>query len=116
MFLLSPLELRDFIDSAKSRYVGAYFDVGNVLLTGFPEHWIRILGRRIKRVHFKDFKRSVGTVQGFCDLTKGDVNWKAVMKAFKDVGYDGPAVAEMMPPDKTLLLRTSKAMDKIFGR
>lgn len=47
MFLLSPLEMRDFIDSFKSPWVSAYLDVGNVLLTGYPEQWIRILGRRI---------------------------------------------------------------------
>jgi len=116
MFLLSPLEFRAFLDDAGSRYVGAYFDVGNVMLTGYPEQWIRILARRIKRVHLKDFNRSVGTAAGFCDLLKGDVDWKAVMKAFKDVKYDGYLVAEMMPPDKTLLQRTSKAMDKILGR
>jgi hexulose-6-phosphate isomerase len=116
MFLLSPLEFRDFLDSASTRYVGAYFDVGNVMLTGFPEQWIRILGRRIKRVHFKDFKRSVGTAAGFCDLMKGDVDWPGVIRAFKDVKYDGYVVAEMMPPDKTLLRRTSRAMDKILGR
>ena len=113
-FLLSPLEFRAFLDQFKSRYVKAYFDVGNVLLTGYPEQWIRILGKRIKKVHFKDFKRSVGTIDGFCDLLEGDVDFKAVMAAFRAVGYDGYATAEMMPPAPGLLKKTSKAMSKVF--
>jgi len=58
MFLLSPLEMRDFIDAAHSPFVGSYFDVGNVIVSGYAQHWIKILGSRIKRIHIKDFKRS----------------------------------------------------------
>jgi hexulose-6-phosphate isomerase len=115
-FLLSPLEMRTFVDEIQTDYVGVYFDVGNVLLFGYPEHWIRILGERIKRVHIKDFKRSVGTAKGFCDLLDGDVNWPEVMKALKEIGYDGYITAEMMPWRPDLLEVTSKAMDKILGR
>ena len=82
-FLLSPLEMRDFIDKIGSDYLGAYFDVGNTLLTGYPEHWVRILGKRIKKVHIKDFKVSIGNINGFCDLLEGDVNWTEVIKALK---------------------------------
>ena len=85
------------------------------MLYGFPQQWIRYLGKRIKRIHFKDFKSSVGTAAGFCDLLKGDVPFKDIMKAFRAVGYDGSCTAEMMPPDPTLLRRTSRAMDKIFA-
>ena len=115
-FLLSPLEMRSFVDEIKSDYVGVYFDVGNVILFGYPEQWIRILGDRIKRVHIKDFKRSVATAKGFCDLLEGDVNWPEVMKALKEIGYDGYITAEMMPWRPDLLDVTSKAMDKILGR
>jgi len=114
-FLLSPLEMRDFIDKINSKYVKAYFDVGNVLLFGYPEQWIRILGKRIKRVHLKDFKKSIGTVDGFCDLTEGDVNWKEVIKAFKEIGYDSYLTAEMIPYKLGLLEKTSKALDKILS-
>jgi len=115
-FLLSPLEMRDFVDKIGSEYVGIYFDVGNVLLFGFPEQWIKILGKRIKKVHLKDFKKSMGTVEGFCDLTEGDVNWKEVIKALKEIGYDNYLTAEMMPYRPDLLKKTSIAMDKILGR
>lgn len=118
-FLLSPLEMRDLIDKVGSKYVGAYFDVGNILLTGFPDQWIKILGNRIKKVHFKDYKTGVGSLDGFVDILGGDVDYIAVMNAFKEVGYDGWATAEMLPPYKlfpeTILYNTSNAMNKILG-
>ncbi len=119
-FLLSPLEMRDFIDKLGSDYLGAYFDVGNTLLTGYPEHWIRILGKRIKKVHIKDFKGAIGNVNGFCDLLEGDVNWAEVMKALKEVGYNDYITAEILPPysqhPEALIYNTSKSMDFILGR
>jgi len=113
-FLLSPLEMRDFIDSFKSEMVGAYFDVGNVLLIGYPEQWIRILGERIKRVHVKDFKRSVGRVEGFVDLLEGDVNFQTVKEALVDIGYDGYVTAELLPFEPGRPKKTAQAMKKIF--
>ncbi len=118
MFLLSPLEMLHFIEQVESDYVGFYMDTGNMMPTGFPEQWIRILGDHIVRVHFKDFKRSVGTLDGFCDLLEGDVNWPEVMAALTEVGYDGWCTAEMMPPYQhapdELIFSTSRAMDRIF--
>jgi len=113
-FLLSPLEMRDFIDSFGSKMVGAYFDVGNVLLTGYPEQWIRILGKRIKRVHVKDFNRSAGTAEGFVDLLEGDVDFQTVKKALADIGYDGYVTAEMLPFAPGRPEKTARAMKKIF--
>ncbi len=118
-FLLSPLEMRNFIDEIASDYVGAYFDVGNVLLTGYPEQWIRILGKRIKKVHFKDFRVACGTGEGFVDLLEGDVNWPEVISALREVGYDDYVVAEMIPgythcPDVRCKI-TSQAMDAILA-
>lgn len=117
-FLLSPLEMRDFIDKIDSPYVGVYFDVGNVAYSGYPEHWIKILASRIKKVHFKDFKVSVGNINGFVDLLSGDVNYPAVMEQFKNVGYNDYVTAEMGVyknyPDQTVYT-TSIAMDKILG-
>ena len=119
-FLLSPIEMRDFIDKIDSSYVGAYLDVGNVINTGYPEQWIRILGKRIKKVHFKDFRRNVGTLEGFVDLLAGDVNFPAVMEAFNEVGYDDYVTAEMIPNyahyTNQIIYNTSKSMNKILGR
>ncbi|MBL8993310.1 MAG: sugar phosphate isomerase/epimerase, partial [Spirochaetia bacterium] len=121
-FLLSPLEMRDFVDSFKSERVKCYYDVGNTLATGYPEHWIPILGNRIARVHFKDYRRAVGSVEGFVDLLSGNVNWPAVVKALRDVKYQGWVTAEMIPPvpfytyaPETLIYNTAKAMKAIFS-
>jgi len=89
-FLLSPREMVRFIDDVGSEYVGAYFDVGNIVTYGFPEQWIKSLGSRIRKVHLKDFGR-----QGFTYLLQGDVNWPKVMDALREVGYDDYLTAEL---------------------
>ncbi len=113
-FLLSPLEMRDFIDSFDSDAVGSYFDAGNVLLTGYPEHWIKILGQRIVRVHVKDFKKSVGTAEGFVDMLEGDLDFQAVKAALSQVGYDGYVTAEMLPYQPGRPEKTANAMQQLF--
>jgi len=119
-FLLSPLEMADFIDKVGSDYVGSYFDVGNVVYIGHPEHWIKVLGKRIKKVHFKDYRKEAGSLCGFVDLLSGDVNWPKVMEQFENIGYDNWVTAEMLPPytyyPETIVYNTSNAMDKIIGR
>jgi len=118
-FLLSPLEMASFIDAFGSRFVGAYFDVGNVLVNAMPEDWIRVLGPRIRRVHLKDYRTGVGTLHGFVDLLAGDVNWPEVMKALREVGYEGPLTAEVFPyrhHPGVLIRNTSAAMDAIMSK
>ncbi|MBH5320228.1 sugar phosphate isomerase/epimerase [Paenibacillus sp. GSMTC-2017] len=119
-FLLSPLELRTFIDVHNSKFVGSYFDVGNVVYSGYPEQWIRILGHRIKKVHFKDYRREAGGLHGFVDLLAGDVNYPAVMEALREIGYSNYVTAEMIPSyvhhSEQIIFNTSNAMDAILGR
>lgn len=119
-FLLSPLEMRDFVDELDSPYVGAYFDVGNVVISGYPEQWIEILGSRIKMVHFKDYRRDACGLAGFVDLLAGDVDFASVMSAFARVGYDDYAIAEMIPPYRQhaeqIIYNTSGSMDRILGK
>jgi hexulose-6-phosphate isomerase len=121
-FLLSPREMAGFIDSFQSERVGAYFDVGNALATGYPEHWIQLLGKRIVRVHVKDYRRNVGTVDGFVELLSGDVNWPEVMQALRAVPYAGWCTAEMVPPvpfykhaPEVLIENTARALRRIFA-
>ncbi len=121
-FLLSPIEMRWFLDELRHEFVGSYFDVGNALLVGYPEDWIETLGKRIRRVHFKDFRRNVATIDGFCDLLSGDVSWPAVMQALRKTGYNGWVAGEMIPPvpfykhcPEVLIHNTSRAMDAIFA-
>jgi len=93
-FLLSPMEARTYVDQFKSPYVGFYFDCGNILAYGWPDQWIRILGKRIAKVHIKEYSRKIadklGKSAGFgVKLLEGDVNWSSVMKAFDETGYNG---------------------------
>jgi L-ribulose-5-phosphate 3-epimerase len=119
-FLLSPTEMASFIDGFASPAIGAYVDVGNILPYGYPEQWLRILGKRVAGVHLKDYRTSVGTASGFVDLLEGDVNWPAVMAAIAEIGYDGALVAEMIPLyrhyPEVRIANTSRAMDAILGR
>jgi hexulose-6-phosphate isomerase len=100
--------------------VGAYFDVGNVLYAGYPEHWIRILNKRIKKVHFKDYRREAGGLSGFVDLLAGDVNYPEVIKALKEIGYDNYVIGEMIPGythhANQIVYNTSSSMDAILER
>jgi len=111
-FLLSPLEFKAYVDSFKSPWLKAYFDVGNILLYGYPQHWIRTLGRRIKRVHLKDF--DVSTKQ-FVPLREGSLNWPAVREALAAVRYSGYLTAEVRGGDEAVLRSISGAMDKIIA-
>lgn len=116
-FLLSPLEMRNFVDAA-GEGAAAYFDVGNVLVNGYPEQWIDILGDRICKIHVKDFNNKVGNITGFCDLFEGQVNFKAVVAALKRVGYDDFITAEYSchkAAPEVQLMQISAALDKIIS-
>lgn len=113
----SPLEFIQFVDSFGSERLGIYFDVGNGM--GYhqhPPHWIELLGKRIRRVHIKDYSLNFGFTgaYSFCDLGAGQVPWAEVMSALRQIGYKGTLVAEMMPWDAALLKRTSAALDVIM--
>ncbi len=113
--LLSPLEMRDFIDEFGSGFVRAYLDVGNVIAFGYAEDWVRVLGSRICCVHFKDYKRSVGTLEGFCPLLEGDVNYPAVMASLRRINYEGPCTAEFFGISEPELCELSESMDRILA-
>lgn len=116
-FLLSPLEMRRFIDEINHPAVKVYFDAGNVLQFGFPEQWVRILGERIAKVHIKDFRRDIGNITGFTNLLSGDMQWKRLMEALAEIGYDGDLICELSPyREKPLQLAhdTSAAMEYII--
>ncbi|HAI13689.1 MAG TPA: xylose isomerase [Phycisphaerales bacterium] len=114
----SPTELASFIDSFTSNRLGVYFDVGNVLgYHQYPPHWIELLGKRIKRVHIKDYAENFGFVGGytFCSLGAGQVPWAESIAALKAIGYDQTLVAEMLPWNPGLLERTRLEMDRIIA-
>jgi hexulose-6-phosphate isomerase len=117
-FLLSPLEMRAFVDQFRSPWLQTHFDIGNVVQYGYPQDWILTLGARIKRVHVKDYKLSSRAGQGgFVDLLEGDVDWKAVMTALVNVDYRGYLSPEIghNPSDPDQLKKVSQALDKILA-
>jgi hexulose-6-phosphate isomerase len=98
-FLMSPLEFCEMIDSIDSEAVGAYFDVANILEFGYPQDWIKILGRRIKSIHFKDYRLNAGGASGFCNPFDGDVDWPGVKRALEKINYSGSIIAELIKPE-----------------
>src|SRR5438477_207288 len=112
-FLLSPLEMAQYIGEFQSPWVQAWFDVGNVVLYGYPQDWIRTLGKRIVKVHLKDFKRKEGAY-ACVNLGDGDVDWPAVKAAFRDVGYTGSFIAELDGGDAAYLQDVSRRIDRLL--
>jgi L-ribulose-5-phosphate 3-epimerase len=113
-FLLSPLEMARYVDEFASPWVRAYLDVGNMLFYGYPQDWIRTLGKRIHRVHVKDFKLGKGQFS-WVNLGEGDVNWPEVNKAFGEVGYNGWVTTEISGGDAAYLKDVVARLDRIFA-
>ncbi|HEY5914623.1 MAG TPA: sugar phosphate isomerase/epimerase family protein [Verrucomicrobiae bacterium] len=119
-FLLSPLEAARYVDEFNSSAVGWHFDVGNIINYGWPEQWIRVLGKRIQKLHIKEFSRKLRDDQGLwkgfdVKLLEGDDNWPAVMKAVDEVAYTGWAITEQGGGDTPeglhdLLIRLDKIL------
>jgi L-ribulose-5-phosphate 3-epimerase len=112
-FLLSPLEFATYVDQFKSPWVRAYFDVGNVVISGYPQDWIRTLGKRIVKLHIKDFKFEKRMAQ-FVPLREGEIDWKEVHKALAEIGYDGTATVELPGGDEAYLREVSRRFDLIL--
>jgi L-ribulose-5-phosphate 3-epimerase len=111
-FLLSPLEFARYVDEFHSPWLQAYFDVGNVVAFAWPEDWIRTLGKRIRRVHLKDFKRDS---RQFVNLRDGDVDWREVRRAFMEVGFNGYMTCELGGGDEAYLRDVSARVDRIIA-
>ena len=112
-FLLSPIEFCEYVDSFKSPYLKAYFDVGNVQLYGYPEHWLRSLDKRIAKLHFKDF-RFRNRQATFVNLLDGDVNWPAVYDSIAAIGYKGPVTLEIAGGDLSYLSDVNNRFEAII--
>lgn len=118
-FLLSPLEMARYVDEFQSPWVGAYFDVGNIVAFGWPEHWIKTLGKRILKLDIKEYSRTKrdkeGMGKGFnVELGEGDCDWPTVLKALDEIGYSGWCTAEVAGGGRERLTEISRRMDKIL--
>ncbi len=119
-FLLSPVETARYIDEFDSPMIGAYFDVGNVVRYGWPEHWIEALNKRIIKLDIKEYSRKLqnekGPRSGFgVELLEGDCNWPVVMAALAKIGYQGWGTAEVRGGDRKRLADIAERMDRIFA-
>lgn len=110
-FLLSSREMAQFVDAVGSKRVGTYLDTANMMAYGYPEHWIRGLGDRIVRVHFKDFARRE---HRFVNLMDGDTDWATIMKDLRAIGYEAPVIHEV-GGDRDLQIEMAKRMKKIVA-
>lgn len=118
-FLLSPMEFARYVDDFKSPWVKAYFDVGNVVLYGYPQDWIRTLGKRIVKLHFKDFQFKNDPsirkrVADFVNLRDGEIDWKEIHAALTEIGYKGTATVELAGGDAAYLKDVSRRFDLIL--
>ncbi|HTS68677.1 MAG TPA: sugar phosphate isomerase/epimerase family protein, partial [Terriglobia bacterium] len=115
-FLLSPIEMARYIDEFKSPWVKSYFDIGNVVAYGYPQDWIRTLGKRVCRMHIKRFEP--GTDYPKFDpkdrRTQG-IDWPDVRKAMTDIGYSSWVSAEVKSGDESYLKEVSARMDRILA-
>ncbi|MGH9470556.1 MAG: sugar phosphate isomerase/epimerase family protein, partial [Terriglobia bacterium] len=110
-FLLSPLEFARYIDDFKSPHVRSYFDTGNIMPIGYPQDWIHTLGKRIAKVHLKDYDPKT---RKFVNLGDGIVNWPAVRQAFIDIGYTGTFTVELGRGDAAYLRDLSERVDRLL--
>ncbi len=121
-YLMTPDEMNAFVDSFKSDHVRVHFDTGNIMEYQFPEHWVPLLGKRIKNIHFKEWtkKGTDHSLESFRPLLDGTTNWPAVMEALDKVGYRGYLTFEYFHPfphyPEALVYQTSDALDRILGR
>jgi len=121
-YLMSPPDMIEFVDSFNSPHVQVHFDTGNIMPFQFPEHWIPLLGNRIKNIHFKEYTKK-GTdfsLESFRPLLDGTTNWPAVLESLDQTGYRGYLTFEYFHPfnhyPEALIYQASDALDRMLGR
>jgi hexulose-6-phosphate isomerase len=121
-YLMTPMEMASFVDSFGSDHIRVHFDTGNIMMFQFPEHWISVLGKRIKNIHFKEYTKK-GTdfsLETFRPLLDGTTNWPGVMQALDQAGYRGYLTFEYFHAfqhyPEALVYQTSDALDRILGK
>ena len=113
-FLLSPLEMAHYVDEFRTPWIRAYFDIGNVAISGYPQDWIRTLGKRIVKLHVKDFSFKKQVAE-FPALLEGEIDWKAVYAALAEIGYQGTATVELNGGDGDYLAEVNRRFEKILS-
>ena len=121
-YLMTPMEMNAFVDHFDSEHCRVHFDTGNIMEYQFPEHWARLLGKRTKNIHLKEFtkKGTDHSLECFRPLLDGTTDWPAVMEALDGVGYEGFLTFEYFHPylhyPEALIYQTSDSLDRLLGR
>lgn len=129
-FLLSPIETLSFINKCLGKdphapavdarqTLGAYFDIGNIWNTAWPQHWVEVLGHHIQRLDVKGYSREISDKQGKWagfgpKIGDGDLPWGATSEALKKMNYRGWATAEVGGGDTAHLTDVCERMHKAF--
>ena len=118
-FLISALDTERFVDEVNHPWFGSYFDVGNNVRWGVPEHWIQVLSDRIGKLDIKEWNenkhKSEGLRAGFgSELGEGTIDWAAVRGALKQIGFKGWATAEVKGGDRVRMAEIAERMDKVL--
>jgi hexulose-6-phosphate isomerase len=119
-FLIEPMMMARFVDEIASPYVKCYFDVGNVMRWGLPQQWIEVLGKRIGKIHIKEFSLKIAMKEGMLKafdmpIGKGDIDWARVCQELRAVGYNNWATAEVRGGDQAHLADIAAQMDKVLS-
>jgi hexulose-6-phosphate isomerase len=119
-FLIEPLTMARYIDELNSPYVKSYFDIGNVMRWGVPQHWIEVLGKRIGKVHVKEYSMKIamneGMAKGFnVPIGQGDIDWKRVREELRKIEFHGWATAEVRGGDRQRLAQIFAEMSKVLA-
>jgi hexulose-6-phosphate isomerase len=121
-FLMTPMEMNSFVDSLQHERVRVHYDTGNIAMFQHAEHWVPILGQRIKNIHLKEFTKK-GTdfsLETFRPLLDGTTNWPALLDELEKVKYRGFLTFEYFHPyphyPEALIWQTSDSLDRILGR
>jgi hexulose-6-phosphate isomerase len=120
LFITNPVDAARYVDEINHPYVGWHFDIGNCITYGWPEHWVRILGKRIRNLHIKEYSRkkrdAEGPYKGFqVELGEGDDDWPSVMQALDEIAYSGYGILEVPGGDATRLKFLAERTDKLFA-
>jgi hexulose-6-phosphate isomerase len=114
-FITKPEQAKAFLDAIDSPQVGWHFDIGNAVRFSPPETWIPVLGKRILKLHIKEYSQFKRFDVKFFE---GDNNWPAIMKALDAAGYEGWGISEQpgkQSEDAAAMKDLSERMDKVFA-
>src|SRR5688572_10174050 len=64
-FINEPVAAKRFVEEINHPLVGWHFDIGNCVTFGWPEHWVRTLGKKhVRSLHIKEYSRKKRDKEG----------------------------------------------------